>query len=259
VCHVREGSVLGAHGRSASRAAHDTRRVTAMATSAYCAGCHQFNFPADPGPGATLFATDEPMQDTHAEWQMSAAAADGVQCQDCHMPERTLANGRRYRSHRFAGSRDPEMLRRAVDVEIDAVREGGEVVVTARVAGRGIGHAFPTGDLFRRAELRVWLQDDEASARVHGFARAFAPSLEESPRGEPVFVRRQVADTRVPPPGLGEPQPIVFRFSVPAGRPVRLRWAMDHLLMPTPQAASQGLAEPRVRTRFREGTLEVTP
>ena len=49
--------------------------VVAMRTTAFCEGCHQFNFPGDSGPGGELFATDEPMQDTHAEWAMSRAAA----------------------------------------------------------------------------------------------------------------------------------------------------------------------------------------
>ena len=51
-----------------------------------------------------------------------------------------------------------------------------------------IGHAFPTGDLFRRAELTV-STDVPAPPQVIGFAREFAPSLERSPRGALVFVR----------------------------------------------------------------------
>ena len=58
------------------------------------------------------------------------------------------ANGRR--SHAFHASRDPDVLRQAVDVS--AERTGA---TTARVtlSVRDPGHAVPTGDLFRRLEI----------------------------------------------------------------------------------------------------------
>jgi hypothetical protein len=85
----------------------------------------------------------------------------------------------------------------------------------------------------------VWT-DDPARAQTLAFAREFTPVLERSPRGEMIFVRRQSHDGRVPPPGTGT---IPFRtLRVPGAAP-RVRWRLEHLLMPTPMAASHGIGE----------------
>jgi hypothetical protein len=226
-----------------------------MRTTAFCEGCHQFNFPGDSGAGArAVFATDEPMQDTHAEWSMSTAATEGTHCQDCHMPWVATADGRRHRSHRFVGGSDLGLLREAVRVEGAAHRAGAHTVLDVTVLPGRIGHAFPTGDLFRRAELVVWPEGNEARAQTLAMAREFRPVLERDPRGRPVFVRRQSLDTRVPPPGTGPIAPRSLRFE---GAPPRLRWRLDHLLMPTPMAASQGFGLARVRTTVLEGSFDV--
>lgn len=54
-----------------------------------------------------------------------------------------------HRSHRFSASRDPGVLRRAAS--ITATRTSDAVIVA--LTPREIGHALPTGDIFRR--LRV--------------------------------------------------------------------------------------------------------
>ena len=263
VCHVRGGRVLGtgngrgdAPGRSAP---HEVLPVRAFSESAYCAGCHQFDFPGDRAPGRPRFATDEPMQDTFAEWSMSSAATRGVQCQGCHMPMRATADGRAYRSHGFPGSGDRTLLERAVRVTVNASREGTAAIVRAQVIADDTGHSFPTGDLFRRAELRVWVGGAEDRAQLHGFAREFADVLERGPAGASVFVRRQQADTRVPPPGLGAARTITFRFDGPApvGTPLRIWWRLEHLLMPSPLAASQGFGPARNRTTIAEGSVDL--
>jgi hypothetical protein len=255
VCHVRDGHVLGP-GRSAPTAgAHTSDPMVAMRTSAFCEGCHQFNFRGDSGPRGEVYATDEPMQDTHAEWAMSASAARGEHCQACHMPTVTSPDGRTHRSHRFPGGGDRALLSSAVRVEASARREGGVTVARVAVHPERIGHSFPTGDLFRRAELRVWIDGDEAHAQTVAMAREFRPVLERDPHGRPVFVRREARDTRVAPPGVGVVTPTELRFTAPAA--TRLRWRLDHLLMPTPLAASQGFGDPRVRTTIAEGLVDL--
>jgi hypothetical protein len=254
VCHVRDGHMLGP-GRSAPAAgAHASDATVAMRTSAFCEGCHQFNFRGDSGPRGEVYATDEPMQDTHAEWAMSASGARGEHCQSCHMPTVTTADGRTHRSHRFPGGSDRALLSAAVRVEASARREGAVTVARVAVHPDRIGHSFPTGDLFRRAELRVWIDGDEAHAQTVAMAREFRPVLERDPHGRPVFVRREAHDTRVAPPGVGVVTPTELRFSAPG---TRLRWRLDHLLMPSPLAASQGFGDPRVRTTIAEGSVDL--
>jgi hypothetical protein len=247
VCHVRAGTVLSSH--ATPNAPHPTFATGSLGDSGFCAPCHQFNFPGDPGRHRDVYATDEPMQDTFEEFRLSAAHAAGTSCQDCHMPWRDSANGRRHRSHGFPGGSDAALLQRAVRVELTAVTEGDHTLVRARLVPGDIGHAYPTGDLFRRAELRVWT-DDPARAQTLAFAREFTPVLERSPRGAMIFVRRQSYDGRVPPPGTGT---IPFRTLRVPGTAARVRWRLDHLLMPTPMAASHGIGGARNRILVHEG------
>ncbi len=250
VCHVRAGTVLAT--RTSRTAPHPTFATRALTESTYCAPCHQFNFPGDPGRHRDVYATDEPMQDTFEEYRLSDAHRRGTTCQDCHMPWRTSPTGQRHRSHAFPGGNDLTLLRSAVRVEVRARHADGGTVVEARLLPGEIGHAYPTGDLFRRAELRVWTDRDPEHPQTLAFARAFAPVLEQSPRGAMVFVRRQSHDGRVPPPGTGTIPFQTLRF---VGETRRVRWSLDHLLMPSPLAASHGLAEPRNRQPVHTGEV----
>lgn len=69
-------------------------------------------------------------------------------CARCHMPLVPGPSGE-HRSHAFSSPRDPTSLREAV--VLDVAREGHALWVTARLDG--VGHALPTGDLFRRIEI----------------------------------------------------------------------------------------------------------
>lgn len=255
ICHVRAGNVL-AVGRSPS-ATHPVMAVREMSGSRFCAGCHQFNFPGDTGRGGAHFDTSEPMQDTYAEWLDSAAAAEETPCQGCHMPWVDDARGR-HRSHRFPGGRDLSLLRSAVDVAASVRLEGDHAVVTVTLTPRALGHSFPTGDLFRRVEVTAaWESDPESAVRV-GLAREFRNVPERSPHGGITFVRRQSADTRLAAAGLGAPRVLTLTL---AGNPPggRVRWSLDHLLMPTPLAASQGVGVARNRLVVADGTIAPAP
>ncbi len=255
VCHVRDEHVLAS--RRSPAAPHPVMAVRAMSGSGFCAGCHQFNFPGDTGRGGAHFETGEPMQDTYAEWLDSAAAADGVACQGCHMPMVDGPRGR-HRSHRFPGGRDLSLLRSAVEVTATARAVGDRTVVTFTLTPRTLGHSFPTGDLFRRVEVTAAWDSDPASTVRVGLAREFANVPARAPHGGITFVRRQSADTRLAAAGLGAPR--VLTLTLPGHPPSgRVRWSLDHLLMPTPLAASQGVGEPRNRLVVADGTIDPTP
>lgn len=262
VCHVRDGHVLssgaGRGDAAGTSAPHGVRAEPRFSMSAYCAGCHQFNFPAETSAGGPLFDTDAPMQDTFNEWQRSEHALRGTQCQDCHMPWRTARDGARYRSHRFEGSRDPALLARAARVEATASREGASLVAHLRVLPADVGHAFPTGDLFRRLELRVWVEGAPQHAQVVSFARSFRDVYERGPHGQMAFVRRPASDSRVAPPGTGEPRTIELRFAGADRSATLIRWKLEHLLMPSPQAAAQGFSPALNRATVVEGSTVVS-
>jgi Cytochrome c554 and c-prime len=141
-CHLEGDAVLAtATPRSAERAPHALLREPRFGRADACAGCHEFPFPT-----ARSRNDGDMMQTTVREHARSAEA--GRSCAACHMPP----DDRGRPSHAFVASRDPAQVRSAVDVaavRIDAQRV--RVTLTPRVAG----HAFPTGDLFRRVEISV--------------------------------------------------------------------------------------------------------
>lgn len=145
-CHVPHGTdqVLAAPDPRAQGSTHEVTRLAAFADVDACAGCHEFAFPRNP---------DLAMQATISEHAQSAFA--DVACADCHMPWIGSGNAR-HRDHAFAASRDPQMLQDAVVVD---ARRTGNTIALRLVPGR-IGHAFPTGDLFRR----LWVDAEATGA-----------------------------------------------------------------------------------------------
>ncbi len=194
-CHVTGRSgVLASHADPSSP--HALVVAPELAGPGACAGCHEFGF-----PDARVLPRPDDMQETVREHAVSWARA--YACADCHMPWVDDGDGRGHRSHRFAASRDPEMLARAVGVSARRVGATGiEVTLTPGAAG----HAFPTGDLFRRLELRVWLlgPDGPRAPQRRWLGREFAG-----------LSRRQTVDTRV------HAEPVVLRFDLLDAPPAR--------------------------------------
>ena len=102
-------------------------------------------------------------------------------------------------SHSFAQVRDPAWLRERLEVR--ARCEGGRLVI--ELAQRDAGHAFPTGDLFRRLEVGAELA---GRRELHHLARHF--EMWPGSRG-----RQLASDNRV----LDEPVTIDFDLLCRAG------------------------------------------
>jgi hypothetical protein len=143
-CHVTEaGSVLAAASLGDNAAApHPVERSPEFAGAGACAGCHEFKF-----PGAFGDEAGDHMQTTVRE---HTEVGGDESCADCHMP---LVEGAR--SHTFAAVRDPAWLR--ANLVATATHAEGTLRVT--LAQPRPGHAFPTGDLFRRLEVGCELRD----------------------------------------------------------------------------------------------------
>src|SRR5262249_14764868 len=145
-----------------------------------CASCHEFEF-----PDSALRRRPELMQSTVSEHDASRAA--DRPCADCHMPR----SGRR-RSHVFTASRDEAFVRSAATVR--AERLSTSVVRVTRSPGAA-GHAFPTGDLFRRIEVLAEVVGPEMSL-VRDEARYLARHF-DSARAGPALHRVLTKDDRV--------------------------------------------------------------
>ncbi len=179
-CHLPAGAeaVLAAPGASAHDG-HDSFASAEFASVGACAGCHEFAFPFNPTVA---------MQATVTEHAASPFA--DTPCADCHMPW-TGQGETRHRDHSFAASRDPAMLRAAVDVEAKR-GSAGEIALTL-TPGR-IGHAFPTGDLFRRLWIDVEAIDDNGDGVAYDgralgrrFTRSGGHLLEDDRPGAPAL------------------------------------------------------------------------
>lgn len=139
-CHIVDGAILAAPGEHTQQP-HPVLRSPAFATVEACAKCHEFPF-----PGESAASGVELMQSTVSEHRASDYAQ--VACATCHMPR--LIGGRR--SHRFDVTRNAPLLQAAIHVEARRLNAGEiELILTSR----GVGHAFPTGDLFRRIHVHA--------------------------------------------------------------------------------------------------------
>jgi len=209
-CHVRgherfgpprrDGSLEGATPRDA-RPHGGVTRTPAFLRSEFCAGCHQF---APDG-----FALNgKLLENTYNEWRASRFARDGVQCQDCHMPDRR---------HLWRGIHDADMVRSGLTIAATTgagrSRPGETVTATLSVTSTRVGHAFPT-----YVTPRVVLRAELVDAAGQGVAGSRAEKV--IAREVALDLSREVFDTRLLP---GRSAVLRYRMRIPApGLRVRL-------------------------------------
>lgn len=98
--------------------------VKNFGASEFCRPCHQFEEYHRRVAGKLV-------EDTYEQWKASGYAKKGVQCADCHMPQRR---------HLWKGIHDPEMVKNGVDIK--AVKNGS--IVNVSITSKKVGHLFPT-------------------------------------------------------------------------------------------------------------------
>lgn len=240
-CHVVGHDIVGARAMAPRLDAHAVVASPAIRTVGWCESCHQFEFP---------IPQEAAMQSTIEEHASSPQA--GKTCQTCHMPEVVRGAGS-HRSHTFRVHGDPEMLRRSVLV---TVREGApaeHAIVASLRTSPEVGHAVPTGDMFRRLEVRARTVGDgeELHAATVVLAREFR--MERAAEG---LRRIQTGDSRVPADGT--PRDAVLRFprSV-AGREVE--WSVVYQRMGPDEARLFGVDLATEEVVVASGRLTVAP
>lgn len=236
-CHLQGGEVLATKLSDEGQRAHAMRIAPTLQDERACAGCHQFQFTDD-----GVHDPSEALQSTIAEHRSSDAFARGETCTSCHM--------RKGGGHGFAGIHDPEQLARAVEVELVATRSNGTIDVDVRVRGAKIGHAFPTGDVFRSGVLRVCTHAARCEEIV--MQRWLARTIDPDHRG---FHVRTVEDTRVPPPGQGE---LVEAIQLPDDGSDALAWELTLHRLPPERAIAAGLGAELVTRSVAHGRVRVT-
>ncbi|WP_438020920.1 multiheme c-type cytochrome [Sorangium sp. So ce315] len=198
-------------------APHPVVRDARFAGAAACASCHEFSFPTARGGRRP----EDLMQSTLTEHRRSPAA--DRPCADCHMP--AGAAGRR--SHAFVGSRDPAFVRSAVSV---SARRTSAAAVEITLAPANAGHAFPTGDLFRRLEISAEALGPDDMVLGHA-DRYLARHFEIRP-GQ--IGRRLIADDRV------HAAPVTVALEVgPAGAGREIAWRVAYQRVGHPEGVDE--------------------
>ena len=208
-CHVRRHQRFGPPKRDGSLASELPReklphngvtRTPAFLRAEFCKDCHQF-----PPDGFALNA--KLLENTYNEWKAGPFGRRGVQCQECHMPDRR---------HLWRGIHDPSMVRSGVTITLVTDRErydpGQRVTATLTITNSKVGHSFPTY-VTPRVVANVELRDARdrlvpGSREERVIAREVSPDLS-----------RELADTRLAP---GQSLTFTYRRELP-GRGLRLK------------------------------------
>jgi nitrate/TMAO reductase-like tetraheme cytochrome c subunit len=196
-CHVRDGRVITSRAPAVkgARPAHDYLVAPEFGDERLCQNCHQFNFLtiASSDPRARPVYSNLPMQNTVQEWRESGFYGK-VTCAGCHVMAGTPD------SHRFPGGHAIEDLAANLFVSAEYVDASA---LRLTVSMLGVGHAFPTGDLFRTLRVQIAAAD---GTPLHELAlkKTYAYPDAAARRNEPESpARRLVADTTLPPPPRG--------------------------------------------------------
>jgi len=131
--------------------------------SEFCAPCHNASF------------WDVPIYESYAEWLASPYPDEGQTCQSCHMrPDGQMTNFAPGRggverdpqslpTHLFPGSQDEILLQSAATLEVEAQRQGEQIIVDAGVTNTGAGHHLPTDSPLRQVFLIVKAIDKDGN------------------------------------------------------------------------------------------------
>ena len=220
-CHVRGGRMLArAH---APGSPHDTEVRADFGGPAFCAGCHQFNFPVIAPDNRVTGYTNHPMQDTVHQHDTGHFAAR--ECLGCH---RSGSGG-----HRFPGGHDDLMIERAMTLE--ACRDGRALEV--RLTNAAAGHNVPTGDVHRHLVLRAWRPSAPERLQETVLGRRFEPA--------PDGGKNTVEDTTIPPGATHTVRVGIDALGPPAGAadPISLQLRLVYTIDEFPFRGRE-LAEP---------------
>lgn len=144
-----------------------------------------------------------PVFTEYADWKAGPQAAEGTQCQDCHMPSEkaVLAIGSPVRTgvphHGLLGIAS-DLRKRALGLEVKVSSAGDKLAVALVVRNNNAGHAVPAGLPERRVVIRVVLRDS-AGAVVASEERALGRQLVDASGAEVPFWRatKVGVDTRI--------------------------------------------------------------
>ena len=129
-CHLRADHIIGPSG--GRHPEEDSlpllRREPRMTRGDFCLPCHSLPL--------SVAVNGRPLLDTWREWAATSYFAQGVQCQDCHMPGA---------KHALPGAHSRSQVSRALAIVVGDVEQyGSGISLGFNLQNRGAGHHFPT-------------------------------------------------------------------------------------------------------------------
>jgi hypothetical protein len=178
-CHVVPAGIVGKQAMPARENGHEVLGDARLGTTAACGRCHDFAFPGSRRPDV------DRMQKTMKEHAQSAHASKP--CQDCHMPIVPSQKGAPHRKHDFRVMGNRDFMARAVVIDKAEIKDDA---LHLDLALGTIGHAFPTGDLHRRVDVRAMAVDGRGKTVGKGSSqvlrRVFGPAFEGPNKTVPI-------------------------------------------------------------------------
>lgn len=178
--------------------------------SEFCAGCHEFSM------------NGVPISETYTEWKEGPYAAEGKQCQDCHMETKTgvaAKNGtirEKVFQHFWYGGHTGQFLEKAFQIESSVQMTGNRVKVALNITNNNVGHMIPSGLPSRKVVLDFNARDEQGRV-IFSDQKVYAKTLVDQYGNEASDFWKAVSiakDNRFKP---RESRIEVFEFDVPDG------------------------------------------
>ncbi|MCZ7401634.1 MAG: multiheme c-type cytochrome [Candidatus Methanoperedens sp.] len=178
--------------------------------SEFCAGCHDFSI------------NGVPISQTYTEWKEGPYAAEGKQCQDCHMETKTgvaAKNGTirdKVYQHFWYGGHTGQFLENAFRINSSIQETGNRVKVTLNITNNNVGHMIPSGLPSRKVILDLNVSDRQGH-EIYSSEKVYTKTLVDQYNNEVSDFWKAAAvanDNRFKPQ---ESRIEVFEFDTPNG------------------------------------------
>jgi hypothetical protein len=192
VCHIRDQKVIVAtKPKFDVNSYHDYIELKEFGSAELCKSCHDFNFPTwqtFKSNSKHIEFSNLSMQGTFDEWNESSFKSES-DCIDCHLMPGTK------KSHTFFGGHSSVELSNSFLIKSYYVSAN---TIAVEVISLRIGHAFPTGDLFRALKLKLFSTKGKLIKEIVLSKKYRVTTPGE--RKENESPKLLIADTRIPPP-----------------------------------------------------------
>lgn len=151
---IQNNQIFGPYTDSKTDA-HASAYSPLLTKSEFCAGCHEFSM------------NGVPISETYSEWKEGPYAAEGKQCQDCHMEAvrgsaaKDGIEREKVYKHFWYGGHSGLFLEKAFQIESRIQLTGNRAKVTLNITNSNVGHKIPSGFPSRKVILNFKATGEE--------------------------------------------------------------------------------------------------